>query len=417
MSFKGTRMRCAVVVGLAASVLSTSGSAFAQKGPPAKPAPVAPPTRGTDLELDPDAQKPAPEAPKEAPPLPPTDKDAWGVGGKDEEGEWAPGGKKGGKSGEAARKAAEEAEEEKKPIVLPPPGNVSLDAVVGFGGINVVTDKPEVATKVTIFSILPTISYRFGDTWTVGVRMPFSTGSTTGPLGASDTFNQFALGNIEAFVRPSFALTRHLHLPVGLALLAPTASGQYFVDPNDTGSVARAIINQAAASSRGWEENALFAPKRFGIVPSAGLSYDRGAVHLGVSTKLELMISAGANDPQQDAGLKSIGDIHDSGHNYELHSPITNWVTGLSFFYDLFDGKLTPGLRAWLAVNSAPVTDATIDYSGAQFVLEPDIMTRFPIGKVAIDGGLGGIIPVGGHLGGAAGASIAGLRAKVGLEF
>lgn len=399
----GTRQ---VVAGLVVASLAWSGAAFAQK-PPGGGKPVVPPSRPTDMELDPDAKK---EPPKEAPPLPPAEKDAWGVGGKEQEGEWAPGGQR--KKADA-EKAAEE-EDEKKPAELPPAGNVQVDAVVGFGGINVVADQPQTATKVTVFSILPALSYRFGDVWTVGLRIPFSTGSSTGPLGTIDKYNQYALGNLEILVRPEFQLTRRLHLQAQAAFLPPTAFGQYFVDPSDTGSVARAIVNQAAAASRGWEDNALFATKRIGLVPGVGLTYDRGAIHAGVSTKLEVMVKAGGNDPQ-DSNVKSVTSV--SG-TIAQRSTVTNWVTALGFFYSFFDGKLTPGLRAWLAVNTAPIIDGSIDYSGAQFVLEPDITTKIRLGeKVTLHGGIGGILPLGGHLGGAAGGSIGGVRARVGLMF
>ncbi len=401
------RVLGAVGFGLVVASLAWPRAALAQKAPgPAPAAPQAPPTRPTDLEIDPDAAKKDPA--KEAAPLPPADKDSWGVGGKDQEGEWAPGAQR-------KKAAADKAEEEddKAPVVLPPAANIQVDAVLGFGGINVVTDQPQTATKVTVVSILPAITYRFGDVWTVGLRMPFSTGSTKGPLGAIDKYDQYALGNLEVLVRPAFQLTRRLRLPVQFAFLPPTASGQYFVEANDTGSVARAIVNQAAASSRGWEENALFASKRVGLVPGVGLTYDRGAAHLGVTTKLEVMVKAGGNEPQEP-NIKSVTSVNPG---VGLHGTVTNWVTSLSFFYDLFDGKLTPGLRAWLAVNSAPVTDATVDYSGAQFVLEPDLLTKIPIGKVTIHGGLAGIIPIGGHLGGGAGASMGGLKLRAGLLF
>src|SRR5262245_34016882 len=109
-----TRTVAAVV---AASVLALSGKVHAQ----------APPKKGTDMELDPDAQK-KPEQKAEPEALPPVDKDAWGVGGTEEEGRFGPGGKK---------KAPEQPVEEKKPpeppIDLGPAGHVGVDFVIGFG--------------------------------------------------------------------------------------------------------------------------------------------------------------------------------------------------------------------------------------------------------------------------------------------
>lgn len=390
----------AVGFGLVVGSLAWSSAALAQ------PAPTPPPS-------DPAAAPQAPAAPptegagKDA--LPPADKDAWGVGGKEQEGEWAPGAQR--KKAEAEKKAEEE--DDAKPAPLPPAANIQLDTVLGFGGVNVVTDQPQSATKVTVVSFLPALSYRFGDVWTVGLRIPFSTGSSTGPIGAIDKYSQFAVGNLEILVRPTFQLTKRLRLPAQVAFLPPTAMGQYFVDPNDTGNVARAIVNQAAGASRGWEDNALFATKRVGIVPGVGLTYDRGAAHAAVGTKLEIMVQAGGNEPQ-DPNVKSVTTV---SPGVAQRGAVTNWVTSLSFFYDFLDGKLAPGLRAWLAVNTVPITDASIDYSGAQFVLEPDVTTKIPLGKVVLHGAVGGIVPVGGHLGGGAGASIGGLRLRLGLMF
>ncbi len=54
-------------------------------------------------------------------------------------------------------------------------------------------------------------------------------------------------------------------------------------------------------------------------------------------------------------------------------------------------------------MTTLPVFAGTRDYSGAQFVLEPDVQGRFPLnaaGSLAIRGGLGYVIPLGGALGG-----------------
>ncbi len=364
----------------------------------------APPGTGTDMEIDPDAkpaEPPPPEPPKE-PELPPADPGAWGVGGKEEEGKYAPTGKTG------ALKKDEASEDNDPPNALPPPGQLAVDTVIGFGDMHVATNDSDVTT-LTVVSFVGSLQYRFGEVWTVGVRFPFSTGSTKGPGGEADDFSTFALGNLEIGVRPSFAITKRIRLPIGVGFYVPLASGDYFADPLDRGSLAQATVNQAAASSRGWEENALFASKRIGFVPSVGLTYDKKAVHAAFGTKLEIMGRTGGLDPTSAAAG-------------ELHDPNTNWVTQLSFFYDFLDGKLTPGLRLWTAVNTVPITQGTSrNYSGAQFVLEPDVLGRLPLdqkGDFALAGGLGFILPLGGHLGGADGGSGAkGLRLKVALQF
>ncbi len=377
---EGGLLRLLVTAASFAAVLAPAGAALAQGAPrPAKPPPSgAPPTKGTDLELDLDAKPPEPEK-KEEPPLPPAEPNAWGVGGKDEEGNYAPGG---------AKKKVVEDEDDKKPRELGPAGAASVDMLVGFGAMRDVTNDSG-ATDLTVLSFVFGFQYRFGDALTIGARFPYSTGSIKGPGGAADDYNTFAVGNIELRGQYAFELSRRLHLPVEVAFYLPSASGDLFAAANDQGSRAQALVNQAASYSRGFEENPLFASKRLGIRIGAGIAYDKNEIHVEGHTRLDLMGKTGGELPPAGAA--------------ELHTPNTTWLTGGSFFYDFFNGKLTPGLRAWLAVTTLPVFAGTRDYSGAQFVLEPDVQGRFPLnaaGSLAIRGGLGYVIPIGGALGG-----------------
>ena len=375
----GGLLRLLLISASFVAALAPASAALAQGAPPpAKPPPAgAPPTKGTDLELDIDAPRsPEPEKKEEPPPLPPAEADAWGVGGKDEEGSYAPG----------KKKKVEEVDDDKAPRVLGPPAAVSLDMLVGLGAMRDVTNDSGV-TDLTVLSFVFGLQYRFGESLTIGARFPYSTGSITGPGGAADDYNTFAIGNLELSGRYAFNLTRRISLPVELALYFPSASGDLFADANDQGARAQALVNQAAAYSRGFEENPLFASKRMGIRIGAGVTYDRNEIHVEGHTRLDIMGKTGGNEPVAA----------------ELHTPNTTWLTGGSFFYDFFGGKLTPGLRAWLAVTTLPVFSGTRDYSGAQFVLEPDVYTRIPLnaaGSLAIRGGLGYVIPVGGALGG-----------------
>ena len=375
----GGLLRLLLISASFVAALAPASAALAQGAPPlAKPPPAgAPPTKGTDLELDIDAPRsPEPEKKEEPPPLPPAEANAWGVGGKDEEGSYAPG----------KKKKVEEVDDDRTPRVLGPPAAVSLDMLVGLGAMRDVTNDSGV-TDLTVLSFVFGLQYRFGESLTIGARFPYSTGSITGPGGAADDYNTFAIGNLELSGRYAFDLTRRISLPVELALYFPSASGDLFADANDQGARAQALVNQAAAYSRGFEENPLFASKRMGIRIGAGVTYDRNEIHVEGHTRLDIMGKTGGNEPVAD----------------ELHTPNTTWLTGASFFYDFFGGKLTPGLRTWLAVTTLPVFAGTRDYSGAQFVLEPDVYTRIPLnaaGSLAIRGGLGYVIPVGGALGG-----------------
>jgi hypothetical protein len=375
----------ALSVFLAVGALALPARALAQQ-----PAPEPP----VDMELDPDAPKPAPEPPKEEPPLPPAEPGAWGVGGEEHEGRFAP----------PSKKNAEE-EEDTGPVDRGPKARVGVDAVIGFGKVNVVDEDGHAPTDATVFSFVPFVRYRFGDTWNVGVRFPFSTGSTH--FRNADV-SSFAVGNLALDVNPTFVLSRHLKLPVTVSFFLPSAQGDYFADKSRVGAVPQAVVNQAAASSRGFEDKALFASKRIGISPGLGLLYDRDAMHFAAGTKLEVMGRVGGDDP-----------IASDPFGSTVRGLTTNWVTGASFFYDFLGGFVNPGLRAWVSVFSTPATQSTVDYSGAQFVLEPEIATRVPLSKsTKLGAALGYILPISGELGGVhEKASMNGLRIRAELLF
>jgi hypothetical protein len=418
-----SRVSFCVALCAALSALSLAPAAIAQPKKPKPPAdqpappPGMPPTTGTDLELDPDAPKepPAEEKPPEPPPLPPADPDAWGVGGKEEEGKFAPQGKTGSlKEEEEAKK---EAEDDKGPVDLGLPGALYIDTVIGFGEINNSVSDASIPTDVTIFSFVFGVQYRVFDIWTLGLRFPYSTGSIKGPLpDNSDDFNTFAVGNLEFSVSPSFQLTRRWRIAPGVAFALPSASGDLFALPEDRGAIAQALVNQAAASSRGWEENALFASKRFGLTPSVAATYDKDALHLAARMKLDGIFRTGGNDPNPMIAEQA---------NIVLHDPNTTFMLQAQGSYDFLDGRVSPGLRMWLSVFQEPVSSETAtgsrDFSGAQFVLEPTVTGKFPItasGGLAIRGAISYVLPIAGPLGdGDNGATIGGLRLKVGLLF
>lgn len=418
---------------LAASILLAAPAvAFAQAPPPAPgppkspviiPPPAKPPVpsgKPVDAEFDPDAK------PKEPPPLPPVEAGQWGVGGKDEEGRFAP----------TTKKKPEEAkkEEEGKPLPLPPPRLVSVDTMIGFGTMRDVTADTD-RTSTTIASFIFGFGWRLGDTWAIEARMPFLRGSVAGPAGPANTF---AIGNLELGLKPSFLLTRRLRLPAEISMYLPIAQGDTFPDPAASDRkvpIAQAQLNQAASWSRGWEEMPLFAPKRFGLRFAAGIAYTRetseetaqatpalaGGLRVKAGFRLDVMARTGGGDPPAD-----VEDPMNPGMKvatFTLRSPSIAFTTHGSVHYGFFDGKLEPGLRMWLTYASLPVHSATSDYSGAQFVMEPQINGRFPLGaekSFAIKAGIGILLPLGGPLGGGNApldASIKGFRINAGFEF
>lgn len=394
----------AVLVSVAVPFVTLS-SAFAQPKPPpaqgpatAPPPAKAPPGTKTDLELDPDAKPPEP------PPLPPAAPGQWGVGGKEEEGKFAPPSKKRDED-EQARKAREE--EAKKPVDLGPPRAVTFDTVVAFGDLRDVANNKTVTSAMGA-SFIAGFHWRIFDIWTVGARFPFSRVKVDGPAGQFDTVS---VGNLEFLVRPSFKLTRELRLPAQLSVFVPTAQGDLFPDQTNADKnvpIAQAQVNQAASWSRGWEEMPLFATKRLGLRFGAGITWDHGAFHVAAGTKLDLMVKTGGGEAWQ---------------GFSVTGTSLAWVTNASFFYSFLDGKLEPGLRAWLAYAKLPITTPAVDDSGAQLVLEPAVNGRFPVNAaktMAVKAGLGMIIPVKGPLGGSGApifAAVYGLRVNAAFEF
>jgi hypothetical protein len=361
------------------------------------------------MEIDPDATPPGPSAPddqEEPPPLPPSSADDWGVGGKEEkEGKFAPPSKKKDVDSDAAA----------GPRSLGPPGAVGVDVVAGFGAMRDVTNDSG-KTGITVISFVLGARYRIGDAFTLGARFPASTASIRGPQeGKRDDYNTYAIGNVELSGRYAFDLTRRLRLPIEAAIDFPSASGDLFAAASDQGARAQALVNQAAAYSRGWEENPLFEPKRLGLRIGAGVSYEKSALHIDAGTRMDIMVKTGGNPPTTDTG----------GVDVDVRTPTLTSVTGASVFYDFFDGKLSPGLRAWLAVATLPFYTKTKDYGGPQLVLEPEVASRILLdaeAAVAIKGVLGVIVPVSGqlggrNLGGQDAGTANGVRLRVELQF
>ena len=349
------------------------------------------------MELDPDAPPPPPPEP---PPLPPVQEGDWGVGGEEGEGKFAPSGKTGAKKREEEEKAEQAKSEDYRTL---PPRDVGIDLVIGFGEIRDIRSNSNV-TKTTVASFVPYFAWRLSETWSFGARLPVATGSVDGPLD-KDNYSVTSIGNFEGYVGATLKLRRFMRLPIRVGLALPTAAGDMYPKPDNAGAKPQALVNQAASSARGWEEQAPFAPDRFGFVPSVGFTYDTRVLHFAASTKLELMFRTGGEDsPSADAGT--------------IAGTAYNWVTGASFFYDFLDGMVSPGLRTWLAYTKLPISLPATDYSGPQFVIEPDVNSTIPIGqKMALRTGIGFVIPLGGSLGAGTNGSIDGFRLRAALAF
>jgi hypothetical protein len=357
----------------------------------------------------------------------------WGVGGTESEGRFKPSGKTG------RLKELEDAEEKERvtaatPLKMGGPGNVWVDAVLAPSG-SIIVPIQEVGPATAVapgVSFLVGASYRIRDKWEIGARFGVGSAATDGPRtplldGARDPdgFKQIATGNAELSLRPFFKLTPTTVLPIGLALVLPTAMGEMFADPDSRIELARWNVNQASAAMRGWEDRAMWEPNRFGIVPSAALIYQRpmgagalaGELTLEARTKFEIMVLTGGKDPSVDPTTKSaVGSVKDVA---------LNWVLGGNATYSMFGGLLQPGVRAWLAYATPTSTLGTLDNAGAQFVLEPGVATAVRFNPqqengTKFIGRLAATLPVGGPLGSgnaAIEAGIAALRATAGINY
>ena len=366
--------------------------------------------------------------------------DTWGVGGKEPEGRFKPRGRT-GKLKELEEDEEEEREVEEGPPDLPPAGFAYVDTVIGTGDILVVSQGTGATNIAPTASFVIGVGYRIGDVWQIFARFPISTNESDGPRdpfppdqeGARnpDQFTQIATGNLEIGVKPHFILSRDMRLPVGLALAFPSATGDQFAPVDDRAALGKRIVNLAAGASRGWDDRALFASKRFGITPSAGLLWKirdvgPGNIRLEPETKIEIMIKTGGADPPPEDPLPS--NITEVG---EFNDVAVNWVLNLDAWYDLFDDLLQIGVTRFgtrvgnaeeVFVQRADPRDTVLDPSGFQFVWEPAVGSHIDFtgeNTFGMDFRLSYMIPLGGPLGGGGNpsASIGGGRIRAGFFF
>ena len=351
----------------------------------------------------------------------------WGVGGTEGEGAFKPKGKT-GKLKELEKDEEDVRARDQAPIDIGPPGFAWLDFANTPSGTIVVPMQPSGPNTIKPgASFLIGIGYRIKKKWEISARFGVSTAATQGkrePIipGARDpdNYKQIATGNVEIGFRPFFQLTQSVVLPVGLALTIPTAMGDMFANPDNQTDRAQAIVNQAAAAMRGWEDRALWEPRRFGITPSVAVMWQRdlgpGKLKVQGRTKVEIMVLTGGNDPTADPNNNGQGTLKDVA---------VSWLLGAGAGYALFDGLLEPELKLWFVFASPTHTFGSADISGGQFVFEPNVRTHVPFNKdktIGLDGRFGFTLPAGGPLGSNKiftpnNTSIWGLRVTAGLFF
>jgi hypothetical protein len=134
----------------------------------------------------------------------------------------------------------------------------------------------------------------------VGARLPFTFAGFS-PDGTPGRSAQ-SFGNLELEGEYGAPVAQGLRLSGALGLALPTAQGNE-LDPNlnaiatsvDQSGYDRWSLNRAAAAARGYEDNALFEPKRLGIIPKVGLLYRNHGLSLEPYLKLENLVATSSS--------------------------------------------------------------------------------------------------------------------------
>ena len=182
-----------------------------------------------------------------------------------------------------------------------------------------------------------------------------------------------ALGNLELEGEYERHLNHRMKLILALGVALPTAQGDELPEAEVAAKLGQGVglnaydrfaVNHAAAASRGYEENALFEPKRLGIIPKVAFNMKFRKLTVEPYVKLENLVST-VSVPE--------------------HSYIGELILGMWAGY-LVHPVLEPGVRVWTNIPIAGNDE------GAVGVVEPQL--RFHVGSITPI--VGGIIPFAG---------------------
>jgi hypothetical protein len=261
---------------------------------------------------------------------------------------------------------------------------IGFDAVFGFGKVPAVNQTAPATfgtvptqtldnTTVSSDSYILGFGYWISPKLRVGARIPLVHGVLS-PDGLKTSRGATTFGNIELAVGTEIELSTKLKLLPTLGLALPTSAGLETPEaeeinkeptaPRNREALDRFSILRAAGASRGNEENAMFAARRFGIVPELALEYRSKKLELEPFVKMDNLLSASST-------LKKtyLGEV----------------TVGLRATYELQEW-LDVGARVWLNV----AFDKEDRDSSVLAILEPQV--RFHFGPVTPLVGL--LIPV-----------------------
>jgi hypothetical protein len=288
----------------------------------------------------------------------------------------------GGEDAAPAAGAAGEPAETEEPLWI------GVDLVIGSGTTNVAnTASPSPVEAGPINSVgtarITTESLMFGagvdiGRFGFGARFPLTFG-TINPSGLTSR-ETVAFGNVEVEGEFVHKIRHDLELRYALGVTLPTAQGKEVppnssgLEPNQSGvldqnSYDRAALNLAAASVRGFEDNAMFELDRVGVIPKVTLTYRWRALVVEPWVKLENLIDTSGS----------------ADHKY-----LAELVVGARAGY-LITPHVEPGVRVWMNTDGAL---NGISGDGPVAVVEPEV--RFPFHYVTPM--IGGILPFAGPL-------------------
>jgi hypothetical protein len=173
---------------------------------------------------------------------------------------------------------------------------------LGFGGspqTPTVSSQPQTSSNVQSFILsgAAEVAPHVG----VGVRVPL-TFATFNPNGAPSR-STAGVGNVELEGEYGGPIAHGLRLVGALGLALPTATGDEIPDGLanapaaniDQGSFDRYSMAKAAAYARGYEDNALFDPNRFGVIPKVSLLYRTHGLSIEPYLKVENLTGTSSN--------------------------------------------------------------------------------------------------------------------------
>jgi hypothetical protein len=249
---------------------------------------------------------------------------------------------------------------------------VGLDLVLGWGKVpfavqnlpsasnGAVTYTRNDAVHSNVQSFILGASAEVVEHLGVGLRLPFTFAgfSPDGSQGRQTT----SFGNLELEGEYGDRIAQGLRLYGALGVALPTAQGDEI--PPDLNNVSAQLVNQtaydrfslerAAAAARGYEDNALFEPKRLGLVPKVGLVYRTHGLSVEPYVKVENLVGTSSSLANEYVG-ELVGAVR---VGYWVHKQfevaLKGWVN-VGFAGGDEDKKTSLALEPQLVLRFGPV--------------------------------------------------------------